>query len=1010
MASDRTGLWVVAIVLVGGIPSGLADDRADIDALLAKAKTTKGPQRDALLAEAAKEVRTEYETLGKKLRTATNRSGEAFEEAMIAYFNLRLQYVEIQVLQRGKPYIDRMGFLLAGQPDRKALLALAGEGAKLLHQTQRDLAREISDARQDADKTKMVYLVPELEDVQAKLAYLAGRVYYLAAVVLPKPSSGQKASPQRDRLLQQAVRNLERFVQEPDFGVRAYAALQQGRAYRELGQFDKAQRALAQAVADPNGKDVLVEALFEAARNRIEQAVATANEKNVDTAQAPFAQAEEAIQDFARRTPKVHPPLGVDIKTLVLSHALYRQWARVLRAAGRDAQAAAQEKKSQQAFLTFLHTYKDPVVQAAVGRLFRETFRGKDVDISKLDPGIVLLLGTMETENASALQGSQSLAELSEDERAAVLAHLQQAEVMFRLVRDAQHPDAIRTLPDALWKLGVVYVKRNDHFQAAEQFRRLAEQFPQHEQAQPAALNAVNIAAEGKRLLLEQGKEIPRRYREELVKSIRLMLRHWPKDKEAARYRFDLAWECENLSETASDEQCAAWRDEAIRQYEQVPADSRYYDEARFCALELRYQAILAGPTEEAKPEAVRTLRDDMMRFSREMRTAWENQTDPTKQNDLGRRGSTSEFHGEVLAYDLLGEKDQALSRIEALPNRWPKTRILRRCREFAIRSRLTRGEVPQALRQFKAFQQTYGASQAQDLMQDIVEKLREAIPALAGRAGTQERRKQFREAYLTFARQLYDARIGSAAGREHYALTLLYADALVQGETPAQAQKALRLYEQLAEEDAAKRKDRQAKIREEFAGWIAEARAAGSIERLQAMRTKLADILARSGLASWSNPHREQVQYIWSALARAKTAEETEALLPLVRRALVRTLEQAEQYLLRRVRIDAGVRIGLARCHEQLKQYPRAMEEFRRLVGGLDPQQTPQLYWEAQRGYCESFFEAYRNDPAKLRALVVRIRQLRKEKPDLGGLRFHGTIGRIQADAEQIVRRTEGS
>ncbi|MBN1554126.1 MAG: tetratricopeptide repeat protein [Phycisphaerae bacterium] len=1005
---------------MGVLLEALADETKDkqlkVEALLFQADTAEPEPRDALLTQAAGEIKTQYEALGKTIEStpADKRKGDTFDESLIAYYKLRLRYAQVQALQRGKPYIDRLTFLLGGQPDREALRGLLSEATELLAKTQRDLKYEISSAREDTDATKMVYLVPELEDVQSRLDFNVGKLRYYTAMLLPETVKDDKGkvipNPRRESMLGKSVRDLQQFADSPDSGVQSFAKLQQGRANRELGQFDEAQKQLTAAAEDQADAAVRVEALFEIVRNLTEQAAAVLRDKQRDErvveGNQKFADAEKALEAFRRLAPQAgHPELGVDVKALVLGHYLYEQWADALRSAKLEKQANQYDRKSQQAFVTFLEKYKDPGIQAAVGRLFRDKFRGKNLDFQHLAPGIVLLLATMEMQDAAALLQGKNVDALPPETAAGAKEHLSKAEEMFLAVRDNKTPEAKKTLPDALWKLGVLYVMKNENFQAGQMFRQLVKDFPDHPQARDAALNAVKIANQLVAGQIDQGKSVSPRRRLELVESIRVLLKHWPEDKEAAEFHFELAWQCEKLAEAEEGEKRLDWINEAIANYQSVPKDSSFHNEASFYALELLYQLLQETPAGVERNEKAKQLQAAMTQFGAEMHALWQKTANPKTKAALGQYGSTSEFHSLVVAHDILDQKDDALAKIDALSERWPGTAVLREGSEFAIRSRLGRGDVQKALAQFETFRKKYGDEQAQGLMQAVVEKLQQAILALSIERGKEEQLKLFRDAYAAFAKQVYDASITGATGENKHYLTLLYADSLVQSQNPDNARKALDLYEGLRRGETTRREQRNAKITAEFAKLHKQALAAKARPKpLEDLQKKLAEVIQTYKLQDWTNSKVQEVGYLSEQLAKAKKTQEKQELREMVWRTLMGAFEAVEQHLLQQAPIDATVLMGLASCHETLKQYTRAIDEYGKLTQGLDPNKNARQYWEAQLGYCRSFHEAYKTNAEQMAGLLSRVRGLRAVAPQI----WVGKLNLIEVEADKIVQKNK--
>ncbi len=989
------------------------DDSLLVEALLFRADSAPADQRDELLVQAAELVRNQYMELEKTIEETRRKNSDAYEQALINYYKTRLRYVEIQALRRGKPFIDRLLMMMGGKEDRKALLVLTGEAVKSLDNIEQKLQRILSDSRRQAEL--QVYLVLELEDIRDQLEFSSAKVRYYSAISRPRVFPDKKTNQQRLELLRRATRDIQKFTEKADYGVQGYARLLQARCYREQEQFEKAAEMLDSAVAGQSRKEVLIEALFEVARNKIEQAALRMrdkeNENRVQTGNEAFDEARKAVDAFAVQARKVHPQLGVDIKTFVLRHYLYERWAAALRSAEQAAQAEEYDKNTRQAFLEFLEKYKDPAIRAAVGKLFREKLRGGKINLQTTDPVIVLLLATLELNEADDLQDERDWNDLSQAEKDRIRRREDRAREMFEHVRKNSPPTARNAVASALWNLGVIHVKQMENFKAAEMFRELVSRFPKHKQAYTAALNAVKITSALIGDLVERGKPISRRRRIQFVESLRGMLDNWGDKPEAARYHFDLAWQCEKLSQNTTEQKAREWTTEAIENYEKVPADSALHQWARFEALELRYRGLLKQPDGQEKIKEARNLSDAMIRYGSVAHDLWREATlqsvaGPEK-NDFGRWGSTSEYHAEIIAYEILGLKDEGLLKIEKLPDRWSGTAILRECRQFAIRCRLEKGDVQEALRQFEQFQKKYGRTEAQELMQEITEKLRKTIQDLVKTDRKSKQLQQFRRAYLAFAGQIYNTKIKSAAGAEKYYLTVLYADALTQSDTEKNAALALKLYEELAGTDERRRTERLRKIDADFAGLLEEVADAG--ERIEAVR-KLDDALyaAMRGykVENWKSSYLTEVR---DAFGELDNGEGNRA--DPVRRAadaVARAYEKLREQVRRNVSVNANLILGLGRSYKTLKQYQKAIDEYRKLDAALNPNDHHDLYWEVQLELAESIFELCRNDPGQLRRLIIRINQLRLEAPELGGRKFLGQFNRIDADARRIVKKTE--
>lgn len=1023
--ADRLGRTLKSLKM-GTLLEYLAQETNDegllIDALLNQAAaTTDLAAKDKLLARAAELLKKRTEALEQAMTQAPPESEEA-ETAMIDYYRARVRYIEVQVLQRAQPYIDRLAFLLAGEEDVKTLRELAGEGAKELASLQQALKDEL--LKRSGDPEALVYLVPELEDIQNRVRYNGAKVRYFAAVVEPKtepdPDDPEKTRPNRRReiLLEKALEDLKPFAENPDYGVQNAAYLFQGRCYRELGRFAEAMDVLAKAAGASADSPILVEVLFEIARTQTEQGAAQLRADQADEAKLTLESAEKAIETFATQTPALHPQVGVDFKKLILSYYLYENWADALRATKQADRAAEIERKGQQAFVDFLNKYRDNAgIRMAAAKMFQRKLEGRDVDLTTMDPVIVGLLAELELNEARQVLAGRSPDQLSPEEYASVQEHFAKAKKLFEAIRASEAESAQLAVPDALWNLGVIYVYELDNFKAAERFRELVERFPKHVNARQAALNAVKIAEQLILLQMEDNKPVSRERQLQLVESIRLLLKHWPDDPQAAQYHAQLAGQCEQLAVTAED--LAAWREwinEAIRHYDMVPKDHPRYHEAQFYGLELRWQLLDQMPSEteeqkQARLSTARELRKKLLEYGMTLHDLWTQAEDEERKANLGQWGSTAEFRAELIGYEILQMQADALAKIEKLPERWPETAILQESQEYLIRKLLAKGEVDKALAMFNEFRSKYGDAKAQDLMRVVVENLQRTIQMLLAEGRKTDELAQYRKAYLDFANQVYSAQIASAQGPEKYEITALLADALVQSGTEGNAQRALQLYEQMLKEDQARRSERLKAIRSDIDQRLAAVDRAGT--RMDAVGKLLGQF--RQALrsydidpASWNSAALADLQYTTQELDNDESAMSRDERIAAVKQAARDAYGALQKELQQRLSIDARLLLGLARSRQAVGQYAEALALYRKLDAGLNPSAFPMMYWEVQLAIAQTTLAMHKDKPDQMKKLDILIEQLRDIDDNLGGRRFLGRFNQIQAQARKVHQQAQ--
>jgi len=949
------------------------------------------------------------------------------EEQLLDYYRKRVRYLDLMVVQRSKPYVDKLIFLIGGDEDRKALLELTEGAINDLEQLEEQITEnELSDARKYSLNNPQlagltVYFMPQLEDIANTLRFSAAYVRFYRAMALPETivtEEGPAPNNKRMDLLNKATEKITPFAKDDVYGVRTQATLLQGRAFRTLGKYDLAAKALAWATGPEADSSMLVEALFSQARNYIswgESLVgkAGANPDDIAQGEQKFDQAKAAIDTFTTKGIEAvgeENSLGVDVKKLLLEYALYDTWAQALRKADKPDQAAEKDRQAQKSFLGFLQKYTDPGIQGAIGEMVRDKFRGRDW--KKLDPVLVLLIGIAE------LNEAEKTLEASPDDQAA-LEQLDKAQEMFESIRTSKAESAQQAIPDALWRLGVIRLKKTENFQAAEMFRELVARFSEHERAYDASLLAVKINRQLIILFLEDQPDqpVPAERRQELIKSIELLVNKWPDKAEAAVYNFDLGFQYQQLAESASGAERTQLVNKAIAAYDKVPADSVLAPEARFYRLELRYQRLESLDKPDA--QAVRDLIADLRRYGqsaldqRANAPAERDNTGQPTQADLGRWGSQAEYFAAVLQYEKLGEHDQALASLEELPTRWPNTTVLQESKDFLIRKLLASGQVEKGVNEFRQFQKQYSREETDALMRQVVSTLKRTIDQLAASGKDPQRLAEFRSAYKNFGQQLYDGLPSSAAPEDKYAITVLYADALVQSGSKPDATRALELLKVLEDQNNARRKREaqaiDAKITPSLNAVRSNSRPALDRSLEQYEKTK-----AEFDMADWDSMENSLINFAFKRLddeslvdstwSEQRKTEFRQGLRDQAAEAIRKAYGAMAAVLKKRLPMDANVPYLQGKAKMNLGQYAEAAEILNPLARGLAPQASPEIYWDTQLMLLRAMMEQARaaGEINKLQALLVRLKQMRSGSP--WPSHYQGRFNRLEFQTQQAV------
>ena len=1001
---------------------------AIIDAIVLQADLSDDESRDAYYVEAIALAKKDAELQAKRIRGVDDENTKEFDDATIAYYKDKIRYFQLQGVKRGEPYMSRIIYLVASDADKNTLQKLTGDTAEDLLKTEKRL-RGVIDTNQKG--SKFVYLIPQLENIQVQLKYTGALVQYSSALGMPirvpvepgdvtpptpatKPTT-QPAEPQkvaaakptskinslRTERLQQAIDDLVVFAKDPDMGVQPYANLWRARAFRELGQYEAAQQGLAFTVSDKSIDPVKVEGYFELARCAIESSVQELKSGELAVAKEKLADAKKATDLFAEKALEISgedAALGVDFKKLNLGSYMYEEWIRTLRKKMEgDPLVAEMIKASAGPFNEFYEKYGDnpPAIMAAVVFL-RDKFEGRD---PKEMPAMVLvLLAQLELREAHALQKNGPTPESD--------AQSKKAKGMFESVLARDDEASKMAYPDALWGLGNAYILLRDNFKAADQFNLLVEKFPTHARARDAGINAVKITS----TLITQWEEenptapIPVERLEKYRDALLTILTHWGADAKASQYWYDLGLCYDQLSERQETE---AGRDkllaDAIGCYEKVPAGSENALEAGYFELDIQYRMLQGKPVDATTKEKARVLMRKMLAYAMKVKPMVQSAKGEDKKK-MGQWGAVTAFHAELLRYEYLGDETTALSRIETLADKWPGTRALVDSRIFLIRKLLSRGQVARGVEEFEKFQAKYGDTQAQVLMQDVVETLKETIDELVPKDEQKEELASFRKAYLDFATQVYESKKDSPNKAERDSVTMLRGDALVQSGDAGNGAKALVLFEALKKEQDATKKVKVAAIATKMEGYIKTVKSTpDDINQVRLRKTEFDKSMDTLGLSDWNGYTRVSVRTAFKRLNNKDLApKDVVNACKAAKYRLTRAYKSAQKTLSRRVEVNANVIRGLARAYMLTGQPAKALPYLRMLTAGLSATTNRAMYWEAWLDMAKAQYEVHKDDPKRLVQLRGMIQKLRAQDRSMGGARFKGQFNDLDAKARR--------
>ncbi len=890
------------VILVCGAAwayGGLADLEAPRRLAETKIRTALSPetppaQRNQLLTEA---------TALLKAIVARRAEAEMPPEELLKHFRLRLRLIETIGILRSQEYAFRLLHLRGEEPDRPRLAELSAEARELIASLEGDMEQTLGDW--SADLKKLVTVMPELEDIQMAVAYNKVWAELYAGISLHPPA-------RRSQSLRRAVAVAEAMIEECVYPDRlgAGVGLALGIVHRELGEHQRAAEFLVPAACQAVSEAVRGEALFQLARNAVEEA----SSAGPDTEK--FTQAKLAIGTLPQAANQsADARLEADLDAALLEHALYTG---VSPHAPDTAAAEVLTVRAQEALLAFLDQHPGPAEQdmlltALAGR------RAAEADDIPTDRPFMLLAA-------------------SSDGRPLGSADEASAEADLKRLIDSDEAIPLRLRPLALWRLGALLQRSGRLTEAGRAFLALAREHQGEAMAEAAALRAVRDLHQGLEQLSAADRPAPRAEREEFVDAVRRLQDDRPDNLELAEWSFSLGWHLEKLA--AANPPGPHGREllaRAIAAYERQPASSPTHMEARYRAIELRIrQWRQAEADPQARAEPGRQLLTLLREFCNAAAVQAVQRARSESAADLRSWASRADLYAAEILYDLPGRRSEAMALLRTLPDRWPETSAAELSAEFEIRKLLEQGQTAAAVTRARQFH-SQRPGKDQQLLQAVLIRVRQRIGQLRGRPEKAWQLTRFRKDTLHLAEALYQG-CRQLPIQERYFATQMLAEALLENGQPAQAAE---LFRQCLDYDMARQAE--------------------------------ADTPAESALKE-GRPAPEKSRNSPEELERS--ADGIEA-----------TYKAQHERQEARVGLDAGNLFGLARAYRSLGRFNESLDYYQRLLAGLSPVAEPALYWRGELEYCQCLLKGFANQKDVMRKLGVRIRQLRIQDPEMGGL-----------------------
>ena len=924
----------------------------------------------------------------------------------------RLKLAEARALLRAEQPALKALNLQAGPEDLKKLGEWTAEGEKDL----RVLAEETEDLAKTwrVDLTKLVTVMPELEGLRAEAAYKHALACLYRAMALEAKGADGAVDKQRQRLLEDAIYDVERLARgRGRTGLKLPALLLMARANRELKEFAKADAILKTLDAAETDRGLRIEAMFEQVRNDIEHAHAAAGADKA-MAEGLLRSAEGKVRAFVDGGTALvgaGSKLQIDVRAVMLKCYLCETWAAV---AADEAQQKKLRAQSQQALLDFVEAYPEPAIQSA----FFEAVAGRYAGVEGAEDNVVVQLAKAVVDGTRGGGAAQAKA----------------ADALEKIVQ-TDTPIAAKFHPIALWHLGLIRNRLRQNAQAGAAFTALARKFPENRFAFPAAKYAV-FSCQG---VIEGLHEIKRgvstQHRLDFIAALELLLGNpdWAGRPDVAQWHLDLGWQYEKMAEVTGEAADARidWLLKAVGSFEKVPAGISEHMQAAHRALEVRVELLAVLAAKRAAPETLaklrpfgdaEALRSRLVAYGARAAEMLQKLADRTAERarDLAEWGARAEFQAGVVEYEHIGRTDQALTRIRALPQRWPGTRVLQEGAEFEIR-KLIGTDTPKAIRRIREFEKQY-AGQARGLISLVIQQIRRRIGELRRQTTPQAQGQlqEYRAVYYQFARELYRQVEQDPSIADKYPFKQMLAEACLEA---GQYEEAKKLFQDTAGADEARRKKAEAEIENVFAARRKQVEAAGKHPQgVAALAWKrLAELPTLRG-APKSLSSALRLRFLLAHLKKVgeqepPDAKEVDEAVAQVLRTVQAMDDAIRDHRKRSLPVDASNLLGLARAERGLRRYADALQLYTRVLAGIDAARLPAMFWQTELEYCKTVLDGFGGDPEEMKRLAARIRQLELrdqvvrasgpaatkpvEQPVMGGLyrEFQGV--RFQAERQ---------
>lgn len=690
------------------------------------------------------------------------------DKALVKHLEYRLRLAATAGLIRAEPYALRLAYLQGAEQDRRDVISLTARASNLMIELENETNDLLVEWR--ADLEKLVTIVPPLRQLHGRVLYQAAWVYLYRGLALPH-------GPDKKQFLAMAQIAGSKCRQTGRHPYRS--RLVQGIAARALGRHSDADKHLSGLNMANVPTDVRIQAMFEAARNLAEE-----------------GKVKEALQAVDRLYETGSKLLGKSGKLRIEIHSA------ILRSHVYEVQSARETMpKPKKALLDKGFQFLVEVIQKHGAR---PEVRGTMFDIIAHKYG-----GDVDPKNADSVKRARTapllalsylrLKQISGGARA-----FAEAVTMLKEVLGRKDPVATMMRADTMWYLALAYNELKENIKAGRMFAKLAREFPSHQLARNAAMNATATFRGVISQRIENKKAVTSSIRKEFVDALKVLLGNdqWAKQVHVASQFYDLGWQYEKLAMGAPPDQKLKFQQQAVEAYRKVPQSNlKDYMAAQHQALTLEVE-IMAS-VKDVPLAAAESLVSRLTAYSE--RTKQEapkvKVSDKNLAKDFLMWGSRAAFNVATVYYNHMDREAKAIAMLKALPGQWPQTPVLEESSEFLIRKLMEQGNTLEASKEVEKFTQKHPQRGSQ-LIDLVIRNIQAAIKVLAKDRRMAGKVAAYRKGYQHLAKLLYDnaAKDPNTTPKRLLELKQMHGDALAES---GQAEDALKLFlECKAEED----------------------------------------------------------------------------------------------------------------------------------------------------------------------------------------------------------------